>query len=245
VADEAIFDRALAEMDTLHATGKPFYALILSVSNHRPYLYTEGRIGADPKQKRRSNVVQYADWALGRFVRQARTHAFFDSTLFVLMGDHGARVYGAEEIPLPSYEVPVLFYAPGIVPAGRLGTLTSSLDIPPTVLGVLGLDYESKFFGHDVFRIDAAAGRALMTHNNEIALMRGDHLAVLGLRERTDLYQVDLAAGTLTAIRHPDDSGAALIADAVAYYQGADLLYRRGGYLLPPSPNDANVAERH
>jgi phosphoglycerol transferase MdoB-like AlkP superfamily enzyme len=241
VADEAIFDRALAEMDTLHATGKPFYTLILSVSNHRPYLYPEGRIAADPKQKRRGNVVQYADWALGRFLRQARGHAFFDSTLFVLMGDHGARVYGAEEIPLPSYEVPILFYAPGIIPVGRAGTLASSLDVPPTVLGVLGLDYESRFFGHDVFHVDSAAGRALMTHNNEIALMRGDRLAVLGLRERADLYQVDRAAGTLTPIRHPDPAGRALIADAVAYYQGADVLYRSGGYLLPPAAHGGDV----
>ena len=85
VSDEAIFDKALAEMDSLHATGRPFYTLVLSVSNHRPYTYPAGRIAVDPNDHKRVNAVQYADWALGRFVRQARTHAFFDSTVFVLM----------------------------------------------------------------------------------------------------------------------------------------------------------------
>jgi phosphoglycerol transferase MdoB-like AlkP superfamily enzyme len=230
VSDEAIFDKALAQMDSLHATGRPFYTLVLSVSNHRPYTYPAGRIAADPNEKKRINVVQYADWALGRFVRQARTHAFFDSTVFVLMGDHGPRVYGAAEIPLPSYSVPVVFYAPGIIPAGvRLGELASSMDVPPTVLGLLGGDYDTKFFGRDVLAPQPRAGLAVMTHNNEIALMRGQKLAVLGLRGATTVYDVD-ASGALRRNPATDSTSRDLIEDAIAYYQTADELYRRGEY---------------
>jgi phosphoglycerol transferase MdoB-like AlkP superfamily enzyme len=229
VADEAIFDRALTEMDAMAATGRPFYTLILSVSNHRPFTYPEGRIPVDTRFHRRESAVRYADWALGRFIRQARQHAFFKDTLFVLMGDHGARVYGAAEIPLASYEVPVLFLAPGVVPAGRrLDTLASSLDIPPTVLGLLGMEYDSKFFGHDLFHIDPSAGRALMTHNNEIALLRGTRIAVLGLHQSTAVFDLgpDYA---LRPVRSLDAGARELIEDAIAYYDGADALYRSGG----------------
>lgn len=230
VADEAIFDKALAQMDSLHATGRPFYTLVLSVSNHRPYTYPAGHIGADPNERKRVNVVQYADWALGRFVRQARTHAFFDSTVFVLMGDHGPRVYGAAEIPLPSYSVPVVFYAPGIVPGGvRVTELASSMDVPPTILGLLGGSYESKFFGRDVLSPQPRTGLAVMTHNNEIALMRGRRLAVLGLRGAATVYDVD-STGAMVKVPAPDSSARALIEDAIAYYQTADELYRRGEY---------------
>jgi phosphoglycerol transferase MdoB-like AlkP superfamily enzyme len=230
VSDEAIFDKALAQMDSLHATGRPFYTLVLSVSNHRPYTYPAGHIAADPNEKKRVNVVQYADWALGRFVRQARTHAFFDSTVFVLMGDHGPRVYGAAEIPLPSYSVPVVFYAPGIIPAGvRIGELASSMDVPPTVLGLLGGDYDSKFFGRDVLAPHPRPGLAVMTHNNEIALMRGQKIAVLGLRGATTVYDVD-ATGALRRDAAADSTNRDLIEDAIAYYQTADELYRRGEY---------------
>ncbi len=234
VSDEAIFDKALAEMDSLHATGRPFFTLVLSVSNHRPYTYPAGRIAADPNERKRVNVVQYADWALGRFVREARTHAFFDSTVFVLMGDHGPRVYGAAEIPLASYSVPMVFYAPGIVPAGRrIGELASSMDVPPTVLGLLGGDYDSKFFGRDVLSPHARPGLAVMTHNNEIALMRDNRLAVLGLRGATAVYDVD-AGATMHRIATPDASARGLVEDAIAYFQTADELYRRGEYRFQP-----------
>ena len=236
VADEFIFDRALTEMDGMAATGKPFYTLILSVSNHRPFAFPEGRIQYDRQLHRRENVVRYADYALGRFLRQAKDHDFFKNTVFVLMGDHGARVYGAAEIPLASYEVPILFYAPGVIPAGqRVDTLASSLDVPPTILGVLGFDYESKFFGHDLFHIDPSAGRALMTHNNEIALMRGSRIAVLGLHESTALFDLG-PEESLQPVPTPDAGGRELIEDAIAYYDGADTLYRSGAYAFQSPP---------
>ena len=235
VSDEAIFERALTEIDRMHATGRPFYTLILSVSNHRPFHFPETGIRSDPSLRARENAVRYADHAVGRFLRQARSHAFFQNTLFVVMGDHGARVYGAADIPLPSYEVPILFYAPGVIPAGqRIDTLTSSLDVPPTILGVLGVEYDSKFFGHDLFRIDPAAGRALMTHNNKIALLRGSRMAVLGLHGSTDLYDVK-ADGTQTLVDTPDAGGRELIEDAIAYFNGADLEYRTGAYAFAGS----------
>jgi phosphoglycerol transferase MdoB-like AlkP superfamily enzyme len=230
VADETIFDKALSEMDSLDASGRPFYTLVLTVSNHRPYTYPAGRIAADPNARKRTNVVQYADWALGRFLRLAREHRFFDHTVFVVLGDHGPRVYGAAEIPLASYEVPVLFFAPGIVPAGaRLSDVASSMDIAPTVLGLLGGEYDSKFFGRDVLALGGREGVAVMTHNNEIALLRGHRLAVLGLRGATAVYDVERGGG-LRAVAAPDSAASKLVEDAIAYFETADALFRRGGY---------------
>ena len=241
VDDQAIFDRALTEMDAMAATGKPFYSLVLSVTNHRPFTYPDGRIPAVEGLHRRENAVRYADYALGRFIQQAKEHAFFKDTLFVLMGDHGARVYGAAEIPLASYEVPILFYAPGVIPPGRrIDTLASSLDIPPTILSVLGMGYDSKFFGHDVFHAAPSAGRALMTHNNKIALLRGSRIAVLSLHKSTSLY--DLGPDySLRPVLTPDAEGRELIEDAIAYYNGADSIYRSGAYAFRTSPE--RVAE--
>jgi len=236
VCDEAIFTKALEVMDEVHAQGKPFYSLVLSVSNHRPFTFPQDHIKEEKRFHRRENVVRYADWALGRFMAQAKSHAFYRDTLFVLMGDHGARVYGASEIPLPSYEVPILFIGPGVPAGTRLETLASSLDVPPTILGILGLDYESKFFGHDVLRTPPEQGRALMTHGSEIALMRGGRMAVLGLRESATLYEVDAAKDEIAKAKAVDPAGQELIEDAIAYYNAADRLYRSGAFGFMPSP---------
>jgi len=233
VADEVIFDRALAEMDTLAASGAPFYALILTVSNHKPYRFPEEAVTRITALGGRRNAVRYADYALGRFIRQARAHAFFENTLFVLMGDHGARVYGAADIPLASYEVPILFYAPHWVPAGRrVPTLASSLDVAPTILGILGLDYSSRFFGRDVLHLPPEQGRALMTHNNVVSAMDDSALVVLGLHGTTLVYRREPRTIVPIAPLALLPADRQRVEDAIALYGAADWLYRSGAQRL-------------
>ncbi|HEY7370482.1 MAG TPA: LTA synthase family protein [Thermoanaerobaculia bacterium] len=230
VADEAIFDRSLEEMEAAHRSGRPFFTLILTTSNHRPFLYPEGRIAFDPQQKSRENAVRYADWALGQFFRKARGRAFFEETLFVVMGDHGPRVYGASRIPMASYEVPILFYSPGSFPAGRLSTISSSMDVAPTVLGLLGLEYESKFFGRDVFTVSPRDGRAPLTHNANVALLEEDVLAILGLQGTATAWRYDPRDESLSPLSREMTEASQVLGDAVAYFQVADELYRSGSY---------------
>ena len=233
VSDQAILDRSLAEMESMDRTGKPFFTMILSVSNHRPYTYPPGTIEPLPGLKRRQNVVRYADWAIGRFFRAAREKSFYDHTLFVLMGDHGARVYGAATIPLASYQVPILMVAPGVLPADtRVDTLASALDVPPTILSILGLAYRSRFFGHDLLNTPADRGRALFVHNGDIALMRNGQIAVLGLRQQTDVFDVDQVGGDFRQADKHAGPAVELIDDAIAYFQSADRLVRNDGYGL-------------
>jgi len=233
VCDEAIFDRALLEMDQLSRSGSPFYLLVLTTSNHRPFRFPEQSVAWDSRLKARPNAVRYADHALGRFVEGARLRPYFDETLFVLMGDHGARVYGAAEIPLASYQVPILFLAPGLVPAAvRDDSLVSSLDVPPTVAGALGLDYESRFFGRDLFHSDPAAGRAFLTHNSVVALLRGERLAVLGLRGSERLFRYRRHRDELDPLPVASAADRDLLAEAVAFYQTADEQFRSGRYRL-------------
>lgn len=177
VCDEDLFHKGLEEMDTFHKTGKPFFAALLTVSNHRPFTYPDGRIPNPSAQQRRENAVLYADWALGEFFEQVRSKPYFNNTLFVVMGDHGARVYGSQLFPMKSYRVPVVFMLPSneeFSQGKRCSTLASSLDIAPTILGVLGGDYRSTFFGRDVLSIEPDSGYAIMQHNHEVAILAPD-----------------------------------------------------------------------
>ncbi len=233
VCDDAIFERALAEMDEISRQGRPFYLLVLTTSNHRPYRFPEREVAWDHRMKARPNAVRYADHALGAFYDGLKRRPYFGDTLLVAMGDHGARIYGAAEIPIASYEVPIVFVGAGVVPAGRRDdSLVSSLDVPPTVLGALGLSYRSRFFGRDLFASDATAGRAFLTHNSAIALLEGNRLAVLGLHQSRRLFAYRRGVDDLEHVAVESDSDRALEGDAVAFFQSAYDLYRSGKFTL-------------
>jgi hypothetical protein len=105
------------------------------------------------------------------------------------------------------------------------------------------MEYDSPFFGHDVLHIDPSAGRALMTHNNEIALMKGSRIAVLGLHRSSRLFDVR-PDGTFVPLTRPDRAGVELIEDAISYYTGADTEYRNGSYLMTPLRPEEKLASK-
>ncbi len=186
VADEFLFTEAIKRMDVQAATGKPIYLGLLTVTNHRPYTYPEGRIPNDPKIKRRESAATYADWAFGDFIERARGKPWFDDTVFIFIGDHGPRIYGAALVPVPSYQVPFLIYAPKHFVSQTVSTLGSSLDVAPTLLGLLGFSYDSPFFGVDLLRQPKEKGRVFMEHNFSVAYGDGEKVSIIsaGMKSR-------------------------------------------------------------
>jgi phosphoglycerol transferase MdoB-like AlkP superfamily enzyme len=235
VCDEDLFARGVEECRQLAQAGKPFFATLLSVSNHKPYTYPAGRIPEDPAQRRREHAVKYSDFALGQFFRQARHEAFWTNTVFVVIADHGARVYGAQSIPIHSYEIPVLVAGPAVVKApSRIGALGSSLDVAPTILGLIGRPYQTMFFGRDLLHAPAESGRALLNHNRDIGLLARDRLVVLGLRQTVEFYAGNPKVVDMGLLGQPGQAERELEQDTIALYQVADDLYTHRRYRIDP-----------
>ncbi len=232
VCDEDLFDKSLKEIDSQAQANKPFFTTILTVSNHKPYLYPAGRIAQDPTHQKRRHAVQYADFALGRFIKAAKAKSWFDNTLFVILGDHGARLYGEAEIPLSSYEIPLIFYAPSFITAQQDDRLGAQIDVAPTIMGLLDIEYSSAFFGRDLRRISDAPRYALLSHNRDVALLRDNRMAVLGINQSVHLWQVIDRDGALSPL--PLDHDPELIDDTIALYQtGYELYSQRNWRPLP------------
>jgi len=244
VCDEDLFNNALRICDSLHEQGKPFFTTLLTVSNHSPYTYPKGKIPYDPDRQLRRNAVRYADFAYGQFVRDAASHAFFDSTLFVFVADHGARVYGAQEIPMDSYRIPILMYSPALLPPGeRDSTLASQMDLGPTVLDLLGIDYNSAFFGRSILNRPPEQQWALMSHNRDVGILKGDTVAVLGIEGGTELYRRDPSNGELAPVS--SDDTLPLVKDAIAYFESAyDMFKGHRTRPLPQTPIAEDVARQ-
>lgn len=233
VCDEDLYARTIEECRTLSQSTNPFFATVLSVSNHKPFTYPRGRISENPDDRKRENAVKYSDYALGRFFDAARKEPFWTNTIFVVVADHGARVYGNQTIPIYSYEIPLLIAGPAVVKApARLGQLGCSLDVGPTILGLIGRPYESLFFGRDLLKCPVDQDRALLNHNRDIGMLQGDRLVVLGLRQTVEFYAGNPKRVDMKLLTHPVESDHVLERDAMAIFQVADDLYMHQRYRI-------------
>lgn len=227
VSDQDLFDHARTYFDQRATNGVPFFSIIMTTSNHSPYTFPVGIDGVRPRGGSRHDGVRYADHALGEFFAKSKTTPWYNNTLFVVVADHGARVYGSEKIPLQSYEIPLLIMAPGHVQPKQVASPVSQIDIAPTVLGLLGLPYTAPFFGQNVFTENDASKILLFNHNHDVALYQNGELAVLGLHNSLHTYKYRLGEERLEDVA--DDRTLADL--AVAYYQTAFNLFSHHAYL--------------
>jgi phosphoglycerol transferase MdoB-like AlkP superfamily enzyme len=224
VSDEDLFDTALRYFDEVAKSGKPFFSQIMNTSNHKPYTFRTGleSIGIKPVGGGRESGVRYADYAQGYFMREAAKHAWFSNTIFIIIADHGARVYGKQEIPLKTYEIPLLIYAPGHIPPREVDTLMTQVDLAPTVMGLLGLGYTAPWFGQDALNTPEEARIAYFGHNHDVAILKGGSLSILGLQKTVKNKRYDPLTDRYFDMA-PDP---ALNSLAIANYQTAYELYR-------------------
>jgi phosphoglycerol transferase MdoB-like AlkP superfamily enzyme len=228
--DEDLYRWTLREADAAQAAGRPFFHFLMTTSNHRPYTFPEGRIDLPPKTGGREAGVKYTDHAIGAFLRAAADRPWFRNTIFVIVADHCASSAGRAELPVDRYHIPLIIYAPGgQVKPGAVETLASQIDYAPTLLGLLGWTYPSRFFGRDLLASGAGteAGRALIGTYQRLGLYvdrGGTNLAELKPVRETVAFCVD--PSTKQAAESPADPD--LLADAIAYYQTASFLFTHG-----------------
>lgn len=225
VADEHLFDQVLDEIDREHAGGaRPFFAHVMTTSNHRPYTYPAERIDI-PSGTGREGAVKYSDYAIGRFLEQARRRPWFDDTLFVITADHGANARGTMRIPVEKYLIPLFIYSPKHVAPARIDRLMSQIDIAPTVLGLLDFNYYSKFFGRDVLASPPQSDRAFVANYQALGYLRGDRLALLYPKRKTEVFRVDRHWNPLEPVSDP-----AMLREAIGFYSAASFVFRSGLY---------------
>ncbi|MEH6493792.1 LTA synthase family protein [Halopseudomonas sp.] len=216
MSDEDLYQQTLKVADADFAKGSPFFLQLMTTSNHRPYSYPEGRIDI-PSGSGREGAVKYTDYAIGQFLRAARQKPWFANTLFVFVADHTAGSAGKEDLPVSNYHIPLFIYAPGVVQPAEVSTLASQIDIAPTLLGLLNMDYTSTFFGRNVLREDSAPGRALIGNYQHLGLFDGDNLAILSPRQLMRRHDDALGhSREMTAAQNDP-----LVARSIAYYEGA------------------------
>ena len=222
VCDEDTYRKALDVLDGKHASGAPFFAHIMTVSNHRPYTYPDGRISIPSDSKSRRGGVMYSDYALGEFMREASRREWFGNTVFVITADHCASSAGKTEIPLGKYHIPALIYAPEFIAPQSVSKTASQIDIMPTVLSLLGMNYTSYMYGRDILADDFEE-RAFIATYQALGYLEGGggRLTVLSPVRRAAQFVLQPSEDDPYGTEPAADMDNEALRRAVAYYQTA------------------------
>ena len=151
IPDHVLFNESIKNLNTLYINHRPFFAAILTASNHGPYEIPPG-ISFKPRSKDiRKQLVEYADWSVGQLIQSCKKQPWFDSTIFIFTGDHGA-VVGDKDVNLSYHRVPLIVYAPSVFTPSTCDSLGGQVDIFPTIMGILNLPYTNNSFGIDLLK---------------------------------------------------------------------------------------------
>ncbi len=149
---------------------KPFFAIIQTSNNHRPYMIpqrdTDFVRSVIPEEELikygfesldEYNTFRYSDYCFRKFLEAAKQEDYFHNTIFVFVGDHGV-AGNAEAMYPPAWtnqrltdeHVPLLFYAPYILQPQRRTEVVSQIDVLPTIAGMLQQPYINTTLGRDL-----------------------------------------------------------------------------------------------
>ena len=146
VQDDYMFSFAVETLSK-RSSGKPFFATLLTVSNHAPFVVPEEYKDCGSIDDER--MIAYADDAVRQFVEAAQQTEWGRNTVFVLVADHGTPLKSPYEMVLTYNTIPVFIFGCG-VPVQEISHPTMQADIYPTVLSLLGIPFTNNCLGEDV-----------------------------------------------------------------------------------------------
>ncbi|MDD3052560.1 MAG: LTA synthase family protein [Candidatus Cloacimonetes bacterium] len=230
VSDEKLFSRTLDILDK--NSDKPFFGLLLTITNHAPYVTPHedfGKVENLGDYDNNYNTLKYTDYALGKFIEQFSQREYFKNTIFVILGDHG-RVYH-HDLPFDyrASHVPCVIYGPEIIPYKGVvdSTVCSQIDIAPTILDFMGVDYYHSFFGRSLMNKNRNMSEAfsLISRNNKIGIVSDSLWFTAEFGKYKSLFHINDFSGNEISNEFPELSNE-LEKNLIGIQQAAYYLYK-------------------
>jgi len=179
ISDKNLF---LEANKVLKVRTSPFFAIIQTADNHRPYTIPEEdrqefhsiTAPADSLRKcgfesnAEMNAFRYTDFGYRKFMETVSKEKYFENTVFLFIGDHGIAGDAGTMFPrawtdqrLTAEHVPLLVYSPKLVSPARIGDLCSQVDVLPTLAGLCNIPYLNNTLGRDLLDSAAYKGKGL------------------------------------------------------------------------------------
>ncbi len=173
VDDHFLFNFALKKIDKMAESGQNFLATILTISDHGPFYIPDYIKGKND----RIRATRFADWSIADFMHKASKRTWFKNTIFVFVADHGEGHNRKYPVPLTYNHIPALLYYKDVKPM-IINKIAGQIDLFPTLMHLLKLDYSNSTFGIDLF-------------NEKRPYIYFNHDKIEGLIDQTHLLLID------------------------------------------------------
>ncbi len=167
ISDKNLFLEANAVMAKQQ---KPFFSILQTADNHRPFNipeedtdFIQKQIPEDSLKKygfesiKEYNAFAYTDYCFRKFMEAASKETYFENTIFVFVGDHGVEGNAMAMYPkawteqrLAEEHVPLLFYSPALLTPQKRSEAVSQIDVLPTIAGMLMQPYTNSTLGRNL-----------------------------------------------------------------------------------------------
>ena len=236
--DEDLFNQADVELNKLHNSKQPFFSFIFSSSNHDPFEIPEGIVTPiqyskeelaryNEKELSRHKAIQYADYALGKFIAKAKQQPYWQDTIFLIVADHDARALGSDLVPIKNFHIPGVILNSDKQPFID-NRIVSQIDLAPTLLSLMGVTNFSPMLGHDLNRSDISE-RAIMQYADNFAYMNAKGVSILQPQKKPLSFNYDLENQQLMPVL----DNKALTDIALAHALWGSLAYENKWFSLP------------
>jgi len=255
ISDKNLF---LEANKVLKAQSKPFFAVIQTADNHRPYTIPKEDEAAFKKlssptdslkkygfeSNEEMNAFRFTDYCYQQFIEAAKKEPYFDNTIFVFVGDHGIRGNAGDMFPkswtqqgLTCEHVPLLFYAPKLLQPKRINEVCSQVDILPTVAALAKTPYRNNTLGRNLFdTINPLWQYGTITPQEKYAFIIDHDVKTVGLISSQYYFLKNFKTGTSDMVSMqnnlPVESNAATDTIKKRLSQLTDAYYETSKYLL-------------
>ncbi len=182
ISDKNLF---LEANEVLAKQQKPFFAIIQTADNHRPFDIPEEDKDFERKpitdeelmkygfeSLKEYHAFAYTDYCFKKFMEEAKRSAYFNNTIFIFTGDHGLEGNAGSLYPkawteqrLCEEHVPLLFYAPALLAPQKRPEAVSQIDILPTVAGMIQQPYLNTTLGRDLLNTEKKENVAFIIYH--------------------------------------------------------------------------------
>lgn len=174
--DHVVFNKLFEDISSAK---EPFFYNIFTLSSHEPFdIPTPPKYKGASKDSLFMSSINYTDQVVGDFINKAKQQKWWDNTLVIITADHGTPLPGGTQYNLKEkFHVPFLMLGGALKEIGTVDKVCSQIDIPKTVLALLGINSSPYIWSNNIFNPNYP-GQAYYVFNDGFGFITSDQYLI-------------------------------------------------------------------